>query len=490
MLGIALAIGLLRALLALAPPELPRLADVSLSPAVLAFAGGLVALVAVGLGVLTALRATAGAPRTALVEGGRGTAGTERGQRVGRAIVAAQVAMTLTLLTGAGLLARSLLEVLSVDPGFRTEHVIAMDVALPESAGTDPQADAALRARRSQIVIGLVERLRSIPGLEQVAAVNAVPMDGGLPDGMFLLVSPRENPTTFAEYGRLAEQTERRGTADFCAASADYFKALGIPLRRGRLFDERDAFDTPHVALVNESLARVRWPGQDPIGQTVQFGNMDGDLHLLTVVGVVGDTREHGPEQPARPTLYVNLVQRPRSTFSIVMHTAAEPGQVIAAARAILRAEAPEVPPRFRTFSEIYSATLGPRRFNLTLVGVFAVTALLLAAAGIYGVVAYAVAQRTREIGVRMALGAQPGAVVALVLRQGLVTILAGVAIGVIGSLVAAHAIRSLLFAVQPSDPLTFLAVAGFLVMVAALACWVPARRATTVDPITALRSE
>jgi putative ABC transport system permease protein len=489
-LGVLVALGLLRALRALAPAELTRLAEVTVSGPVLALTAGLSCVVAIALGLLTAVRATSGAPRATLVEGSRGSVGTQRSQRVGRAIVAAQLAMTLTLLTGAGLLGRSLLQVLSVDPGFRLDHVVAMDLQLPESAGTDPQAEATLRAQRSQFASGLIARLHSIPGMEHVAAVNAVPMDGGLPDGMFLLVSPRENPTNFEEYGRLAEQAERRGTADFCAASPEYFQALGIPLRRGRLFDGRDGFDAPHVAMVNESLARVRWPGQDPIGQTVQFGNMDGDLHLLTIVGVVGDTREYGPEEPARPTLYVNILQRPRSAFSVVMHTGSETRHVVASARAIVHAEAPDVPPRFRTFTEIYSASLGSRRFNLTLVMVFALTALLLAVGGVYGVVSYAVAQRTQEIGVRMALGAGSADVTAMVLRQGLRTTLAGIAVGLMGSFAAAHTIQSLLFGVVPTDPLTFVAVAALLVTVAGLACYLPARRAAKVDPLAALRCE
>jgi predicted permease len=315
-------------------------------------------------------------------------------------------------------------------------------------------------------------------------------MDGGLPDGMFLLVSGPDNPKDFREYGVLAQQAWRRGTADFCSASPEYFRALGIPLLRGRLFDDRDDFNAPHVALVTQSLARVRWPHQDPIGQTVQFGNMDGDLHLLTVVGVVGDTHEYGPEEPPRPTLYVNLLQRPRTDITLVMHTEAEPQQVIAAARAILHDEAPDVPPRFRTFEQIYSASLGPRRFNLTLVLVFALTALLLAVAGVYGVVAYGVAQRTREIGVRMALGARSADVSALILRQGLTTTLVGTAVGVAGSFATARTIQSLLFGVQPTDPLTFVAVATALVVVAGLACYIPARRAARVDPMVALRND
>jgi predicted permease len=305
---------------------------------------------------------------------------------------------------------------------------------------------------------------------------------------MFLLVSPQENPKNYEEYGRLAQQPERIGNADFCAASPEYFQALRIPLVRGRLFDQHDAFDSPHAAVINDALAQLRWPGQDPIGRTIQFGNMDGDLHLLTIVGVAGDTREDGPEQPPRPIVYVNLLQRPRSSFSVVMHTEADSGQVISAARAIVHDQAPDVPPRFRTFTQIYSVSLGSRRFNLTLVVVFALTALLLAVAGVYGVVAYGVAQRTQEFGVRMALGAKSADVLGLILRQGLTTTLIGVAIGIVGSFATARTIQSLLFDVKPTDPLTFVAVAASLIVIATLACYVPARRATKLDPMVALR--
>jgi putative ABC transport system permease protein len=488
--GVLIASWLLRGLVALAPAELPRLDEVTVSWPVLAFAAALSFLVALGLGVVTAVRATTAAPGAALLEGGRGSAGARRTQRVGRVIVAAQLALTLALLTGAGLLGRSLLHVLSVDPGFRTDHVVAADLELPSAGDATPEAEAALKAQRSQLVSRLVERLHGIPGVHEVAAVNAVPMDGGLPDGMFLLVNPQENPKNFDEYMVLAKQEARRGTADFCAATPEYFKALGIPLRRGRLFDQRDGFDAPHAALVTESLARLRWPNEDPIGQTIQFGNMDGDLHLLSVVGVVGDTREYGLETPPRPTVYVNLLQRPRVGFSLIMHADGDSAAVIAAARAILHDEAREVPPRFRTFEQIYSASMGSRRFNLTLVAVFALTALLLAVGGVYAVVAYGVAQRTREIGVRMALGARAADVSSLILRQGLKTTLTGVAVGVAGSFAAARAIQSLLFGVEPTDPLTFAGVAIALMAVAGLACYLPARRATKVDPMVALRTD
>ena len=486
--GILIAVGLLRALLALAPQDLPRLAEVTISWPVLLFTAAISFLAALGLGILTAVRATSQAPGGALVEGSRGNAGTQRSQRVGRAIVVAQLAMTLALLTGAGLLGRSLLRVLSVDPGFRTENVVAMDLQLSEPADLKPDAAVAFHAHESQFAEGLIQRLHAIPGVQQVAAVNAVPMDGGLPDGMFLLMNWQENPKDFKEYSLLAQQPERRGTADFCAATPEYFQALGIPLIRGRFFDQHDGFNSPHVAVITESLARLRWPKQDPIGQTIQFGNMDGFLQLLTIVGIAGDTHEYGLEEPPRPTVYVNLLQRPRTDFSVVMHTQSESASVIATARAILREEAPDVPPRFRTFTQIYSASLGSRRFNLTLVVLFAITALLLAVAGVYGVVAYGVAQRTREIGMRMALGARSADVLRLILTQGLTTTLIGVAIGVAGSFATARTIQSLLFGVKPTDPLTFIAVAASLVAVAGLACYIPARRATKVDPMVALR--
>jgi putative ABC transport system permease protein len=479
--GVLLAIGLLRVLLALAPQDLPRLSDVTVDWPVLVFAAGMSVCAAVGLGIFTAVRATAGMPRETLVEGGRGAVGSRRSQRVGRAIVATQLALTLSLLTGAALLGRSLLRVLSVDPGFRTDNVLTLDVQLAESE----------RARESQSVSRLIERLHRIPGVQQVAAVNAVPMDpGGLPDGMFLEVSAQENPRTFQEYAALAKQLERRGTADFGVVSPEYFQALGIPLRRGRLFDDQDGFNAPHVAIVSESMARLRWPGHDPIGRTIQFGNMDGDLHLLTIVGVVGDTHEYGLEQPPRPTAYVNLVQRPRSAFSVLLHADGDLGQAIAAARAIVREEIPDVSPRFRTFTQIYQASLGSRRFNLTLVAAFALAALLLAIAGVYGVVAYGVGQRTQEIGVRMALGARSSDVLSLILRQELATTFAGVAMGVAGSTATARAIQSLLFGISPTDPLTFAGVAAALVAVAGLACFIPARRATKVDPVSSLRAD
>ncbi|HVD92116.1 MAG TPA: ABC transporter permease [Vicinamibacterales bacterium] len=489
--GVLIAAGAVRVLLALAPPELPRLDEIAIRWPVLALAAGLALTIAAGLGLATASR-SASVDRTgglagALIEGGRGSAGTRRGQRASRAIVAAQLAVTLVLLAGAALLGRSLLAVLSIDPGFRTDSMLVMDV---DPAAVDEPDAAAVKARESQLVSRLLERLSALPGVEQVAAANTLPLDGGLPDGQFLLVNERENPRNFQEFSALAKQPERRGTADFCVVTSGYFRALAIPLRRGRGFEARDAMNAPHVAIISESLARSRWPNQDPLGQTLQFGNMDGDMHLLTIVGIAADTREEGPESPPRPIVYGNLLQRPRSAFSVVIHSANDSPALVADARAILRSEAPTAPPRFRSFAQMYTATLGSRRFNLVLVGFFALAALLLAVAGAYGVAAYGVAQRTREIGVRMALGAKPAEVVSLILREEARTALAGVVIGGLCALALTRTIQALLFGVSATDPVTLVSVAALLTAVTGVACFVPARRATRIDPLVALREE
>ena len=474
-----------RGLVALAPESLPRLDSVSISIPVLLFAFLLSTAVAVGLGAFTAARATSGDLRKGLGEGGRGQAGSQGSQRVGRIIVAAQIAITLVLVVGAGLLGRSLMKVLEVNPGFRVDKIVTMDVALPWV--DDPKA----KAGQAILFSNLIDRLKQVPGVRAVGAASGLPLvDGGLPDGMFLLMTQNEVPRTLDGLLAMFQQKERLGNADFCAATAGYFQALGIPLIRGRIFDERDGASSPHVALISASLARNRWPNQDPIGRTIEFGNMDGDLRLLTIVGIVGDTHEYGLDAPPRPTVYVNLFQRPRAAITLTMLSDAETGLVTSAARGILHDLNPEIPARFRTFSQVYSASLGSRRFNVILIGAFGITALLLATAGVFGVMAYSVSRRTREIGVRVALGAGRGDVLRMILGQGLRTTAIGLAIGIAGSLALTRTVESLLFGVAANDPLTFGGVTLLLVGAALLACYIPARRATQVDPMVALRQE
>jgi len=326
--------------------------------------------------------------------------------------------------------------------------------------------------------------------VQSVGAASALPMTGGLPDGMFLLMTENEVPKTMDGLGALFKQKERSGNADFCVATDGYFKALGIPLIRGRMFDERDGANAPHVAVISESLVQDRWPDRDPIGQTIQFGNMDGDKRLLTIVGIVGDTHQYGLDEPPRPTVFVNLFQRPRAVMTVTMLSDADAGSVSSAARGILQDLNPEIPTRFRTFQQVYSASLGSRKFNLILIGFFGITALLLATVGLFGLMAYSVTRCTREFGVRIALGATRGDVLRMVLGQAMFTILIGVGIGLVGSYALTQTLSSLLFGVTATDPITFGGVTLLLIGVALLACYIPARRATKVDPIVALRCE
>ena len=483
-LGVLGAFGGVAGLVALAPANLPRLDSVAISIPVLAFAFLLSTAIAAGLGAFTAARATSVDPREGLMEGGRGQAGSHGSQRVGRVIVAAQIAITLVLVVGAGLFGRSLMKVLEVDPGFRVDGIVTMDVSLPWAT------DLKVKAGQGIFFASLIDRLERIPGVRRVGATTGLPIDGGLPDGAFLLMTQSEIPKDMASLLPLFKRKERAGVADFCVATAGYFQALAIPVIRGRIFDQHDTADAPHVAVISESLARERWPGQDPIGHTIEFGNMDGDFRLLTIVGIVGDVGYYGLDAPSRPTVYVDLFQRPRSAVTVTMLSDADTGAVTAAARGILQDLNPELPVRFRTLSQVYSASLGSRRFNVILVGFFGVTALLLATAGVFGVMAYSVSRRTREIGVRVALGAGSGDALRLILGQGMRTILIGVAIGMAGSLALTRTIASQLFGITATDPLTFGAVTLLLVGAALLACYIPARRATRIDPIVALRCE
>ena len=469
-------------LLALAPQDLPRLDSISVNIPVLVFALLLSMAVASALGIFTAIRGTVGDVREALSEGGRAQSGSQRSQRLGRAIVAAQVALTLVLVVGAGLLGRSLKKVLEIDPGFRVDKIIAMDVTLPWAGWTNSKP----KAEQGAFYADLIDRLEHIPGTRQVGAISELPLDGGLPDGMFLRMTPDEVPKSphsdeelARQFDILFQQRERQGNADFGVATPAYFQVLGIPLLRGRLFDDHDTADSPHVAVISESLARNAWPGQDPI-----------DPRLLTIVGVVGDVHDYGLDAPPHPTVYVDLFQRPRPWITITMLTGADTQQVTTRARRILAEMNPEIPPRFRTFAQIYSASLGSRRFNLILIAFFGIVALLLATAGVFGVMAYSVSRRTREIGVRVALGARSHDVLTMILAQGLRTIAIGLLIGLAGSLALTRTLSSLLFGVTPTDPLTFAAVTALLVATALLACYIPARRATKVDPMVALRYE
>ncbi len=485
-LGVLAAFWALRALLAVFPGVLPVTREVAINSPVLAFSLLLCLLIAVALGIFSGLRSSSGVQQS-LASGGRSQTGEFVSQRVGRGIVAGQLAITLALVAGAALLGRSLLHVLSVDPGFRTERVLTMGLALPSP---DQNRD---KVRRIAFLDDLFARLRAVPGVTDVGGTSNLPMAGFHPDGTYVLMNPGQAlPSSEPALEQMFHDKSRTGEAEYAAVSDDYLRVLGVPLLRGRFFQPSDTMDSPHVAVISESLAREKWSKEDPLGRQIEFGNMDGDLRLLTVVGVVGDLRADNLEQKASPTIYVDYRQRPQATsdFKIVIRTAGDAPAVIEAARQVLRGLDPNVPPVFATFEQLVSGSLQPRRFNVILVGVFAATALFLALAGMYGVMAHSVTRRTSEIGVRMALGATRASILRMVLGQGLLTAAVGVGVGLMASLAVTRTIRSLLFGLSPSDPLTFAGVALLLTVVALLASYLPARRATRVDPIVALRNE
>jgi len=406
-------------------------------------------------------------------EAGRGSSSGGGAKRIRNALVVLQVALTLLLLVGAGLLARSFARVMSVDLGFQKENRLGLDLRLPF-----PRNDQD-KQRIREFARQLEEKIIALPGVLSVGGTSAPPMSLYDPNGRFL-IEGREHSGNYWPSYRLA--------------SRGYFKTLGIPLLRGRLFDATDGPDTPQVAIISKDVADKVFPGEDPIGRRINTANMDGDENWMTIVGVVGDVKESGPEAATNGTIYTHYLQRDEGAgvalFTWVLHTSGDPTALIPAVREAVRALDPEVAPKFTTLEQSFSAATASRRFNLTLVGVFATVALALASLGIYGVLAYSVEQRTREIGIRMALGAQTGEVARMIVGEGFRLAALGVAIGLAGAFALSRLLVNLLFGVEPTDPATYVATVAFLVAVALAACWIPARRATRVDPMTALRYE
>ncbi|MFP2905954.1 FtsX-like permease family protein, partial [Pyxidicoccus sp. 3LFB2] len=486
-LGALLAAWSVQALLAAEPGHLPRVGEVAVNGWALLFALGLSLLLALGLGMVTALRSARQSPWATLVQAGRTQAGGGGAERTRRALVVGQLALALVLLVGSALLGRSLMRLLSLDPGYRTGDVAVLSLVLP------PAEDKAAGLRNVQLQEHLLSRLGALPGVSAVGAVSNFPLEGSpAGDGTFLVLNRPDEVGSFEDFGRLVHEPERTGSAEYRVASEGYFRALGIPLVRGRLFEARDTLEAPHVALISESLAKARWPHEDPLGKLIQFGNMDGDLRPFTIVGVVADVREKGLDEAPRPMFYGCSRQRLRasSRFHIAVHGPAGSAALVTAARPVLRELAPELPSRLNTVEGLLAGSLASRRFSLLLLGAFGAVALLLSVAGLGAVVSYAVAQRTREFGIRFALGATAGDVLGMVLRQATLLAGLGVALGVLGALGLSQVLSGLVYGVSTTDPLILAAVALLLLGVALLASWLPARRASRVDPMTVLRSE
>ncbi|MGH7502084.1 MAG: ADOP family duplicated permease [Longimicrobiales bacterium] len=475
-----------RTLIALEPGDLPRVAEIRLSGTALAFAFAVSMVSALALALVTGLRAGRAGLRDALTEGQRTMAGGRRSQRARDALVVVQVALTLVLLAGAGLLARSFLRLLAVDPGYRTDSALILDLSFP---GLEDDGSA---HRQATLQEELMTRLRALPGVHEVGGINDFPLGGGYyADGNFIEMTRPDEIQSFADLQRLSDAEARIGHAGFRIASAGYFRAMGIPLVRGRFFDASDGPDAPHVAVISESLAQAHWPDRDPLGRFIQFGNMDGDVRAFRIVGIVGDVREISLEAGPQPLFYGDYRQRPSaaSRFSVVLY-GTEGAPAAEAARRIVRELDPEVPVRVRTLSDAFDDALAGRRFSLLLLGVFGAAALVLATMGIYGVVSYLVAQRTREIGIRMALGAARADVLRLVIRRGAALAGAGALLGLVAALALTRLLAGMLFGVSATDPVSFATVILLVAAATLVASYVPALQAARLAPAITLRAE
>jgi predicted permease len=489
LLGIVIAWVVVRLLPAILPANLPHQKGIAINAAVLLFALAATLAVAIALGLFTAWRSASADLHQSLGASGQSQTASGSTQRLRSVLVVGEVAATLVILVAAGLLGRSFFTLVSTDPGFRHDNLLTMQFTAPRSS------KPSLATLQIQSIDQILARIRAIPGAGQVGLVGAMPVAAGddLANGTFLVLNGQPSPTTMKEWSVLAQNKAGTGDALYCVASEEYFQTLGIALVRGRLFGAQDSLSSPHVALISQSLARQRWPGQDPVGQLINFSNMDGNLASLTIVGVVADVRARGLDLPPSPIIYVDYRQRGmngNSTPTLVLRTEAPAAQIIAPARAIFHELAPDVPVKFSTYSEELGGWLAERRFLLVLVGLFAASALALAAVGIYGVVAFSVTRRTQEIGIRMALGARRADVLLMILGEGTRMALAGVGAGLVASIALTRLLSSMLFGITATDPVTFAGVALLLALVALLASYLPARRATRVDPLVALRYE
>jgi putative ABC transport system permease protein len=469
--GTLLAWWVLRALRAYASTQtpIPRLEGVSLDVATLGFALMASFVTGIVFGIVPALTAARADVNESLKEGGRTGTGA-RGGRARAAFVVAEVALALVLLVGAGLLVRSFIRLLNVDPGFQSSGVITMKLSLPELGYPDD-------ARRVSFFRELFGRIERVPGVRAAGGITWLPLTG------------LAAATSFEIVGQPKPPAGQEPVCEVRVITNDYFKAMGIPLLRGRTFTERETPATSHVVVINENLAKRYWPSDDPIGKriSVSWTNNEPD----EVIGVVGDVHHAALDVDPRPMIYWPHVRSAYPWMLIAVRTAGAPTGVVPAITAQVRSMDANLPVAdVRTMEDIVSDSVAEQRLTMTLLGVFAALALVLSAIGIYGVIGYMVVQRTQEIGIRMALGAARSELLRLVIGQAMRMALAGVALGVVGAFALMRVMQGLLFGVQPSDPLTFVAVSVTVALVALGASGIPALRATRVNPVVALRTE
>lgn len=470
LVGLLLASWGMKLLIAYGPAEVPRLHDVSLDRYVLFFTFGMAMLTGVLFGLAPALNVSKPDPGNMLKETGRGAAqGARNWMR--SALIVSEVALSLMLLVGAGLLINSFWRLLQTDAGFDPKGVLALDIPLSRATYTkDEQRSAAFEQ--------LIGRMKTLPGVRDVSVVSNVPM------------TDFDYELSFQVEGREPYKPGEEAVADYTVVGADYFRTMNIGLLRGRVFTDQDTANSPEVMVVSNAFVKQYFPNEEPIGRRIVFdGN---DKTAREIVGVVADVRRNGLDVNVEPEMYVSHIQNPERRLNVVIRTEGQDAlQLAQAARAEVKAFDPnQIIWRTQTLEQLLSTSVAPRRFNMLLLGIFAGVALVLAAVGLYGVMSYSVSWRTREIGIRMALGARRADVLRLVVRQGMTMTLIGLALGLVAAFSISRVLRGLLIGVSPTDPLTFVAVSVVLLIVALLACLVPARRATRVDPIIALRTE
>ena len=449
--------------------HLPRMEPFRLGLPVLLFISAIVALVTLLVGIAPALQTSRQDAQGALCVASRSGAAAPWSRRLRNSLVASEVALAILLLCGAGLMLRSFVQLNLVNPGFQPEHLFTFKIALPGAAYQKTE-------KRSSFYHQLLDRLQSLPGVQDAAATTTVPLNGE------------------SDWGRF--EIEERPAVDWADAplidggggvSINYFQTLGIPLLRGREFTDADA-QNQNTVIINEAMARKFWPGEDPLGQHTVGQNRSNPREI---VGIVEDVKDSGLDRESKPEMYTALGSGGGWYMNFVLRTDENPASIVSAVREQAAAVDKGVPVyQIATMDELLSRSLAPQRFNVFLLGLFAALALVLAAIGTYGVLSFAVTQRTHEIGIRMALGAHARDILRLIIRQGLQLVLVGLVLGIAGAFALTRMIKTMLFGVSTTDLLTFLGVSILLIVVALAACYIPARRATRVDPMTALRNE
>jgi putative ABC transport system permease protein len=470
-LGVLLAWWGLRILLALSPADIPRLDNIHLDALSLWFTLALSLITGLGVGLAPALQATRLELNQALKEGWNGGAGSRRAQRIRGVFIVAEMALTLALLIGAGLLVRSFWRLQQVNLGFRADHLLTLQLDLLRSKYPGWQAVSFYER--------LQERLAALPGVKAVSATSHILLSEDIDGGGFTI----EN----------GPPTEEDPGLSFASVQPNYFQMMGIQLLKGRAFTAHDTRDSPKVGIVNEMFVNRYFPNEDPIGKRFTFGGPDAQW--ITIVGVARDTRKQGMDKPIRLESWLphaqGFEQEPSLSMEVALRTTGDPLALSHAAREAVRSLDPDLPIiKIHTMDQVLSEREALRRWNMLLLGLFALVALILAAVGIYGVVSYAVAQRTHEIGIRMALGARGADVLRMVVWRGMSLTLAGVTLGLAVALALTRVMKNLLFEVSATDPATFALIALLLIVVSIIASYVPAHRAAKVDPLLAIRHE